>query len=92
MSALKAQYVQDELDMRESLKGIVGVLLQSAYEFTGDRKDRLGRGLVHHKVHTTLGLVHNNVLSDIIKAALKERGAVPTCSRGTLYYGGLRAR
>ena len=84
------QYVEQEVVKRQQLKGIVASLLKRIYQL--DPGSRVKRGPVHIRVAERLGIVHNNVLSDIIKSALSDLGAQPSCSRGIQYYRGLRER
>ena len=84
--------VQEELRVRSQLQVIIEKLLDRLYIFDPCTRDRLGRASVHAAVADRLNLVHNNTLSNVIKAALTAKGVAPSCSRGLQYYRGLRER
>lgn len=89
---LSEHNIRKEIEMRRSLQTVVEGMLDRLYQFDPCTKDRVGRATVHTAISERLGLMHNNTLSAIIKAALAAKGAVPQCSRGLQYYKGMRER
>ena len=86
---VREEHIQEEVVFRDRLQEIVEAALDNLYTFG---EGRVGRGTVHLAISERLGLVHNNPLSQVIKAALAAKGAVAVSSRGYQYYRGLRER
>jgi hypothetical protein len=85
---ISEKLVLERLAKQEFLNVAIDALLQRYFAHT-NRKDKIGRGVVHDMIANDLGIALSRDLHLLIRYRVALKGGTPSICRGRQYYRGL---